>query len=216
MKTLVVVPIMLVASLFFLGCEQDCIEPATDQAGELLTPSLGKSQQTDGERVPFFGSNWLWSFDGYAVYYFYVADPTTVIDEGRNLILLAAPDFDALAYEQTVAAKSHWQDRNPYTPKNFHLRGIGPVEFWFFSAAQAEAMVADMQLTRGEMESYSPLKGWASTYLENNLTYPVVTFDLTAQGNLEGGGSFHVNIHERWFGPGPFDTKWNGNIILKQ
>jgi hypothetical protein len=215
MKTPVAVPVMLLAALLFAGCDQDVTDPPVGGSGELATPSLGKSQQTDGEKIPFFGSNWLWSFDGCAVYYFYVADPT-VIDKGRNLILLAGPDFDALAYEQTVAAKSHWQDRNPYTPKNFHLRGIGPVEFWFFSAAQAEAMVADMQLTRGEMESYSPLKGWASMYLENNLTYPVVTFDLTAQGNLEGGGSFHVNIHERWFGPGPFDTKWNGNIILKQ
>jgi hypothetical protein len=206
---------MLVASLFFLGCEQDCIEPATDQAGELVTPSLVKSQQTDGERLPFFGSNWLWSFDGYGVYYFYVADPT-VIAADRNLILLGGPDWDALTYEQTVAARSHWQDKNPFVPKNFHTREIGPVEFWFFSAAQAEEMVADLMLSRGEMELHSPLKGWATMFKEDQLSYPVTTYDLTAQGTLDGGGSFHVNIHERWFGPGPFDAKWNGNIILKQ
>ncbi len=215
MKTLVAVPIMLLAALFFAGCDQAVTDPPVDQLREEMTPSLGKSEQTYGDKVPFFGPTWLWSFDGYAVYYFYVADPT-VIAVNRNLILLAGPDFDALAYEQTVSARSHLQDKNPFVPKNFHTREIGPVEFWFFSAAQAEAMVADMQLTRGEMQSYGPLKGWASMFREDQLTYPVATYDVTAQGTLEGGGSFHVNIHERWFGPGPFDAKWNGNIILRR
>lgn len=215
MKTSVALAMMLLATLFSAGCDKNITDPPVVVSEELATPSLGKSQQTAGERVPFFGSNWLWSFDGYAVYYFYVADPT-VIAENRNLILLGGPDWDALAYEQTVSARSHWQDKNPFVPKNFHTREIGPVEFWFFSAVQAEAMVADMQLTRGEMESYSPLKGWATMFREDQLSYPVVTYAMTAQGTLEGGGRFHVNIHERWFGPGPFDAKWNGNILLKQ
>jgi hypothetical protein len=214
MKRLGVVLVMLVTALLFLGCEQDVTDPPVDPSGELVTQSLGKSQQVDAERVPFFASNWLWTFDGYAVFYFYVADPT-VITGDRNLILLEGPDWGALDYEQTVAATSHWLDQNPFAPKNFHARGIGPVEFWFFSAAQAEAMVADLMLTRSEMESYGPLKGWATMFLENNLIYPATTYNLTAQGTLEGGGKFHVNIHERFFGPGPFDANWDGNIILR-
>jgi hypothetical protein len=215
MKQLVAFSVMLIVIFLFAGCEQDISDPLTGQGVRATTQSLAKSQQTDGERVPFFGTNWLWSFDGYAVFYFYVAKPA-LIDGDLNLILLEGPSFDALGYEQTVASTSHWTDKNPYTPKNFHLRGIGPVEFWFFSAAQADAMVADLKLTRKEMESYAPLKGWATMFVENNLIYPATTFDLTAKGTLEGGGKFHVNIHERFFGPGPFDANWDGNIILKQ
>jgi hypothetical protein len=215
MKTLVAVAVMLVAALLFLGCEQEIADPATDQAAEAMAQSLEKSQHVDLERVPFYSSNWLWTFDGYAVFYFYVKDPA-VIDGDRNLILLEGPDWDAVGFEQTLVATSHWLDKNPFSPKNYHARGIGPVEFWFFSAAQAEAMVADLKLTRNEMESYSPLKGWATMFREDNLIYPATTYGLTAQGTLEGGGSFHVNIHERWFGPGPFDANWDGNIILKQ
>ncbi len=76
-------------------------------------------------------------------------------------------------------------------------------------------MVADLVLTRNEMELCVPLKGWATDFLENNLQYPATRFNLTARGNLANGGRFHVNIHERWFGPGPFDANWDGNIILK-
>ena len=215
MKQLVGFSVMLLAIFLFASCEQDISDPLTGQDVRATAQSLAKSQQTDGERVPFFGTNWLWSFDGYAVFYFYVADPA-VIDGDRNLILLEGPDRDALAFEQTVASSSHWTDKSPYTPKNFHLRGIGPVEFWFFTAVQAEKMVADLKLTRKEMESYAPLKGWATMFLENNLIYPATTFDLTSRGTLAGGGEFHVNIHERFFGPGPFDANWDGNIILKQ
>lgn len=215
MKTFVAAPIMLVTGLFFVGCEQDRSNPITGQAGEVMVGPLAKSSHVESERVPFYGSNWLWTFDGHAVFYFYVTDPGVIVGD-RNLILLEGPDWNALGYEQTVTATAHWQDRNPFSPKNFHLRGTGPVEFWFFSAAQAEAMVADQKLTRNEMESYSPLKGWATMFLENNLIYPATTYDLTAQGMLEGGGRFHVNIWERFFGPGPFDANWDGNIILSQ
>jgi hypothetical protein len=196
------------------GCAQEITDPSADLAMEALAQSPGNSQHIDLERIPFYASNWLWTFDGNAVFYFYVKDPA-VIDGDRNLILLEGPDPDAKGYEQTVVATSHRLDQNPFTPKNFHLRGTGPVEFWFFSAAQAEAMVADLTLTRNEMESYAPLKGWATMFLENNLIYPATTFNLTARGSLEGGGEFHVNIHERFFGPGPFDANWDGNIILK-
>ena len=214
MKSLGAMSFLLLLSLAFAGCGQDITEPAADPAGSVAAQSLGKSYHVSSERIPFFGSNWLWSFDGYAVYYFYVKDPA-VITPDRNLILLEGPTPEARNYEQTVEVTAHWMEQVTFAPKNFNLRGTGPVEFWFFSAAQAEAMVADLVLTRSEMESSGPLKGWATDFLENNLSYPATRFNLTARGNLENGGRFHVNIHERWFGPGPFDANWDGNIILK-
>ena len=215
MRTLTAVLVLSLVAMLFMGCEKNITNPATDQPGEPAAQSLGTSEHQYADGVPFYGTNWIYTFEGYGVYFFYVADPG-VIAPDRNLILVEGPAFDALAHEQTVANSSHWMEDVPFSPKNWHVRGTGPVEFWFFSAEDAEALVADLQVTRAEMESYGPIKGWATMFREDNLIYPVTAYSMTAQGDLEGGGTFHVNAHERFYGPGPFDARWDGNIILKR
>lgn len=214
MRAFTVVSVLLFAAVLFAACEKDITDPATDQP-QMAAGSLEKSEHQSSEGVPFFGTNWIYIFDGYGMYNFYVADPS-VIPPDQNLVLLDGPTWEALAYPQTVSSSSHWMEDIPYAPKNFHTRGTGPVEFWFFSAEDAEALLADHVVTRAEMESYGPLKGWATMFREDNLIYPATTYSMTAQGELEAGGTFHVNAHERLYGPGPFDAKWDGNIILRR
>ncbi len=173
---------------------------------------------------PFYArSDGLPILDGYAVIYFYVQDPG-VIPVDFNLLLFFDPvgagqlPLDAWA----VDGFSFFADAGDAIPKKVHSEGKGAVPFWFLPAAVAEGAVADGVLTVPELESLDPIKGFATHFVED--LHPVAPpglpgghpqpgLKVEAQGELSGGGSFHVNGSTHFV---KGERKLRGNIILRK
>jgi hypothetical protein len=140
--------------------------------------------------------------NGFAVVYFYVEDPGVIPDDFNLLMFF---DLRALEHDFAVEITEIFADPNDTGPFKVHMTGKGAVPFWFIGEEQILASMADGVLTISELEALNPVKGFATHFLEElhplevpelgvigGHPYPRMTTE--AKGEIEGGGTFQVNI----------------------
>jgi hypothetical protein len=175
----------------------------------LVTQSAAANERVDNNgQVPFyarFGQNEIFDDGETAVIVFY--RPPSCIPADFNMMAFfhfpgpTGPGAFA-CNPPTTDGFEIWEGapgEGP-APKQAKLTGNGAVPVWFFAWSDLEPLVNSGVVTIGDLEALSPLRGSATIYdetLHPSQSNANSLVKITAKGNLEGGGSFRVNISYR-------------------
>lgn len=173
--------------------------PATSEAKEPVRI------EANGE-VPFyarFGENETFSNGEWTVIVFYRSPDCIPADFNLNQFFHFPGDNGPGAFActpPTTTSVEYWAN-GPQTdpaPLKAEMKGRGAVPVWFFAQAEIEAAMADGIVTIGELAVLPSRQiGTAATYTE--LLHPSQSnaqslIQFTAEGNLEDGRSFMVDV----------------------
>ncbi len=145
--------------------------------------------------------------ENYGAIYFYFNDPAGTTPTDFNLLdffdlRLFDPKFRAAQGLELAVDAVAWFVPGVFAPW-FSIDTGGPVEMWFITRQQVDAVVADGVLTIGELEALTPppLKGHTKKFCEELRPFPGVTNFLNtfAKGELEDGRKFKFELHSQNF-----------------
>ena len=169
------------------------------------TPSTATVRDPNGADVPFYARI---DPDGFApsdgnltMVYFY--RPPECVPSGFNLLNFFDIPGAFFCGPPTTEGFTLWETGVFLDPGPFfsHLSGLGAVPVWFVDTRDYEDAVSDGELTIGELEGLSPLKGTASHFnevLRPSEAASVPGTSVSLKGYLEDGRAFianHVHVH---------------------
>ncbi len=196
-KTLTLTALAIACGLVACSEQPTSIDDETVEAPVLR--SSAAPELRDIPPVPFWARTPpICCFDGYAVIYFYVADPS-VIPPDFNVLTFFDPRAVALPAEEWAVEGFAIRDLPPpFAPKKTLFRGKGAVPFWFVTEGQLAAAAADGFINMPELESLDPIKGFANRFQEElhptNSSATQSVLLTTAGGDLVSGGAFRFNL----------------------